>query len=127
MRETELILHFPYGRPLKNSKKEELTSELISAFKSVGVSDVKLKDSFYESKRAAPEIVAWVIRVIAVTADIITIAIAIRNFLVKRKDVKEIRLKTNSLQLAVSGRMSDEEIIKLVQEAGKIIGKEKEG
>jgi len=125
MTETELTLYLPCGKPLKKNEKAMLISEITSEFKSVNLSDVTVKDSFYEVKRAMPEVIELVLAVLAATANIVTIAMGIRNFLKKREDIKEIRLKTKSLQLVINGKMSDEDIIQLVEQAGKIVEKEK--
>ena len=117
MEETELTLHFPCERPLKESEKDELTSELMSAFNSVGVYDVKVKESHYLTELAAPGISEWVLRIIAAASHIINIAKAVRNFLKRRKNIKEIYLETESFRMVVKGEMSDEEIIRIIREA----------
>lgn len=125
MTETEFTLHIPCGKPLKKNEKNTLIDEIISEFKSANLFNIAVKDSFYETKRAMPEVIELVLVLLTATANVMTISIGIRNFLKKRKDIKEIQLKTKSLQLNIKGKMSDEDIIKLVEKAGKIIEKEK--
>ena len=117
LEETEFILHFPYERALKKSEKDELINELMSAFNSVGVYDVKVKESHYLTELAAPGISEWVLRIIAAASHIINIAKAVRNFLKRRKNIKEIYLETESFRMVVKGEMSDEEIIRIIREA----------
>lgn len=126
MNETKLILHFPYGKPLKKNEKNKFMEELIASFKAIGVSDAKVEDSYYVSKHALPEVVTFVLVILAATANMATIAMAIREFLKSREDIKDIRLETESLQLVIKGNMSDEDIIKLVKEGRKIVETEKE-
>jgi len=127
MKETRLVLHFPYGKPFKKNEKEKLMNDVISSFKAVGVSDAKVEDSYYKSERAEAGIVTLVLVILTAAANIATLAMAIREFLKDNKDIKDMRLKTDSLQLTVKGNMSDEALIKLVKEARKTIDREKKG
>lgn len=125
MGSTKLTLHFPYGKPLKKAEKNRMVIDIISSFESVGDSSTKVQDSYYESKHAMPEVVTWVLVVLTAVADIATIAIAIREFLKKHSDIKELRIKTKSIEITVKGSMSDEEIRKIVAEGRKIVEDEK--
>lgn len=126
MKETKLVLHFPYGKPFKKNEKEKLMNDVISSFKAVGISDAKVEDSYYISERAVTGVVTLVLVILTAAANIATLAMAIREFLKDHKDIKDMRLKTESLQLTVKGNMSDEAIIKLVKEARKTIETERE-
>jgi len=121
---TEFILHFPFGKPFKKAEKERLIANIISSFESVGDSSAKVKDSYYESKHAMPEVVTLVLVVLTAVANIATIALAIREFLKKQSDIKELRIKTKSIDIVVKGNMSDEEIRKIVVEGRKIVENE---
>lgn len=125
MKETRLVLHFPYGKPFKKKEKEKLLNDVVSSFKAVGVSDARVEDSYYMSERAVTGIVTFVLVILTAAANVATLAMAIREFLKDHKDIKDMRLKTESLQLTVKGNMSDEDIIELVKEARKIIEAEK--
>ena len=125
MKETKLVLHFPYGKPFKKNEKEKLMNDVISSFKAVGISDAKVEDSYYISERAVTGVVTLVLVILTAAANIATLAMAIREFLKDHKDIKDMRLKTESLQLTVKGNMSDEALIKLVKEAQKTIEREK--
>jgi len=125
MKETRLVLHFPYGKPFKKNEKEKLVNNVISSFKAVGVSDAKVEDSYYISERAEAGVVTLVLVILTAAVNIATLAMAIREFLKDHKEIKDMRLKTESLQLTVKGNMSDEALIKLVKEARKTIEREK--
>jgi hypothetical protein len=125
MKSTKLILHFPYGKPFKKAEKDRMIADIISSFESVGDSSVKVEDSYYESKHAMPEVVTWVLAILTAVANVATIALAVREFLKKHPDIKEIRLKTNSIDIVVKGNMSDEEMRKIVAEGRKIVESEK--
>jgi hypothetical protein len=122
---TKFVLHLPYGKPLKKTEKEQIVADIISAFKSVGDPSVKVEDSYYESKHAMPEVVTYVLVILTAFADIATIALAIREILKKRMDIKDLRIKTNSIEITIRGNMSDEEIRKIVAEGRKIVESEK--
>jgi len=77
------------------------------------------------SKRALPEVVTLVLVILTASANIATLAMAIREFLKKREDIKDLRLETDSFRLKIKANMSDENIIKLVKEARKIIKNKK--
>jgi hypothetical protein len=91
----------------------------------VGDSSAKVADSYYESKHALPEVVTYVIVILTAIADIATIALAIREFLKKQSDIKDLRIKTKSIDITIKGNMSDEEIRKIVEEGRKIVESEK--
>lgn len=122
---TKLELHFPYGEPIKREKKDRLVADIISSFQSVGDSSAKVEDSYYESKHAIAKAVTWVVVVLTTLADIATIAMAIREFLKKDSDITELRIKTKSIDIAIKGSMSNEEILKIIDEGRKIVEAEK--
>jgi len=121
---TEFVLHFPHWKPFKKAERERLIADIISSFNSVGDSSARVKDSFYESKHAMPEVVTLVLVVLTAAADIATIALAVREFLKKRSDIKELRIKTKSIDIAIKGNMSDEKILKIVAEGRKMVENE---
>jgi hypothetical protein len=125
MGSTEFILRFPFGKPLKKAQKEQINADIVSAFQKVGDSSAKVADSYYESKHALPEVVTYVIVILTAIADIATIALAIREFLKKQSDIKDLRIKTKSIDITIKGNMSDEEIRKIVEEGRKIVESEK--
>jgi hypothetical protein len=112
------------SKEYKKAEKEQIIADIISAFKSVGDSSAKVADSYYESKHAMPEVVTYVLIVLTAVADIATIALAIREFLKKHSDIKELRIKTKSIDITIKGNMSDEEIRKIVAEGRKIVESE---
>ena len=122
---TKLTLHFPYGKPLKRVEKDRLITDITLSFQTAGDSSVKVEDAYYESKHAMPEVVTLVLVVLTAMANIATIALAIREFLKKRPDIKELRIKTKSLDLVIKGDMSDKEIRRIVKEGRKIVEGEK--
>jgi hypothetical protein len=125
MKPTKLELRLPYGEPIKKAKKDRLIADIISSFEGVGDSSAKVEDSYYESKHAMPEVVTWVLIVLTALANIATIALAIREFLKKHPDIKELRIQTKSIDIAIRGNMSDEEILKVIEEGRKIVESEK--
>lgn len=125
MKSTQLVLRFPYGESIKKTKKDRLIADIISSLESVGDSSAKVEDSYYESKHAMPEVVTWVLIVLTALADIATIALAIREFLKKNPDVKELRIQTKSIDIVIERNMSDEEILKIIAEGRKIVESEK--
>jgi hypothetical protein len=124
LEETELVLEFPLDNPLKKDDRTKLTNELLSSLQEHGIT-ARVKDYHYTSKRAFPEVVALAL-VLGMVADIVTIAIALREFLRRRKDIQEFRLRTKSMQLVVKGDMSDKTIIELVKEGKKIVDKQEQ-
>ena len=125
MKPTELELRFPYGEPIKKAKKDRLIADIISSFEGVGDSSAKVEDPYYESKHGMPEVVTWVLKILTASANIATIALAIREFLKKHPDIKELRIQTKSIDIAIRGNMSDEEILKVIEEGRKIVESEK--
>jgi hypothetical protein len=125
MDSTKFILHLPFGKPLKKAQKEQINADIASAFQSVGDSSAKVEDSYYESKHALPEVVTYVVVVLTAIADIATITLAIREFLKNHSDIKELRIKTKSIDITIKGNMSDEEVRKVVAEGRKIVESEK--
>ena len=125
MKPAELELRFPCEEPIKKAKKDRLIADIISSFESVGDSSAKVKDSYYVSERAMPEFVVWVLIVLTTLADIATITLAIREFLKKHPDIKELRIQTKSIDIAIRGNMSDEEIRKTIAEGRKMVESEK--
>lgn len=121
---TKFVLHLAYGKPFKKAEKEQIIADIVSAFKSVGNSSAKVTDSYYESKHAMPEVVTFVLIILTAVANIATIAMAIREFLKKHSDIKELRIKTKSIDITIKGNMSDEEIRKIVAEGRKIVESE---
>ena len=124
MKPTKLELRLPYGEPIKKAKKDRLIADIISSFEGVGDSSAKVEDAYYESKHAMPEVVTWVLIVLTALANIATIALAIREFLKKHSDIKELRIKTKSIDITIKGNMSDEELLKVVAEGRKIVESE---
>ena len=119
---TKFLLRIPCGKALKRSEKERLNQEIVSAFQSVGDSSARIDETYYESKHAAIEVVTYVAIVLTAMADICTIAMAIREFLKKEKNCKEIQIRSdfNHTEILIKGNMSDEEIRKIVVEGRKI-------
>ena len=126
MGDTKLLLHLPVKKPLKGKEKEELIAELTSVFKSKEISDAKVTDSYYLDKRALLEPLRIVFVVLTATANVATIAMVVRTFLKDRNVKKEINLEIGSIKLTINGDMSDEAIIKLVEESGKIAARQEE-
>lgn len=119
---TKFALHIPTGKALKRAEKDKINQEIIDSFHLSGDPSVKIEETYYESKHAAVEIITYVVTVMSVTADICTIALAIREFLKKEEKVKEIKIHSDpaSTDIMIRANMSDEEIRKIVSEARKI-------
>jgi hypothetical protein len=119
---TKFELRIPYGKALKKLEKERINQEIIDAFQSVGDTSARIDESYYESKHAAVEVITYVITVISISADICTIALAIREFLKREEKTKEIKIKTdvNATEILIKGNLSDEEIRRIVAEGRKI-------
>jgi hypothetical protein len=126
MGDIKLLLHLPVNKPLKGKEKEELIAKLVSVFKAKGISDAKVTDSYYLEKRALPEPLNIVFAVLTATANVATIAMVVRTFLKDRNSKKETNLEIGSMKLTINGDMSDEAIIKLVKESGKIAARGEE-
>jgi hypothetical protein len=122
---TKLELRFPCEVPIKKPKKDRLIEDIITSFQNVGDSSAKVEDSYYETKRAMPEAVTWVLVVLTALGNIASIALAVREFLKKNSDIKELRIQTKSIDIVIKGNMSDEEILKIIAEGRKIIESEK--
>jgi len=125
MTEAKLVLRFPCDKPLKKDEKNRLINDLISSFKAFGISDAKLADSYYVTGRAMPEMMIYALVFLTALANIATITRAIRDFLKGHNEIKEVHLKTESLELTIKANMSDEDIIKLVKKGKEIIETEK--
>jgi len=122
---TKLVLNFAFGKPFKKEEKEQIITDIISAFKNVGDSSVKVEDSYYESKHAMPEVVTYVLVILTALANIVTISKGIRDFLKKHDEIKELSIASDSIEIKIKGNMSDEEIRKIVAEGRKIVESEK--
>ena len=113
-----IVLNFeiPVPSALKRTKKTRLIEEIISSFEAGGISDVGIVDSYYLDLRSDIEPLAFVI-VIQVIANIVTIALGIREFLRKpeAEGIREFRLKTDSKSVVIKGEMSLEDIIKILK------------
>lgn len=118
---TKFILNIPVGVPLKKAEKEKLNADLISSFQAIGDSSAKIEDSYYESKHALPEVVTYVVLVLTALSNIVTISKAIRDFLKKQTKAKNIRIKTDQIDITIKGDMTDEEIVKILTAGRKLI------
>ena len=126
MPSSRIDLALPVSAPLKKKAKQKIIEQMISAFKKKDVQDVVVSFSHYVDKRASTEPLLIVLTILTATADIATIATAIYTFLKDYSPQKEINLSIGDMKLKIKGSMSDEEIVKLVREAGKIAKKKKQ-
>lgn len=120
---TKFTLCIPTGKALKRAEKDKINQEIISAFQSMGDVSAQIEETYYESKHAAVEVITYVLAILTATADICTIALAIREFLKKEeKRIKDIQLKVSEeyTEITIKADMSDEEIRKIVAEGRKI-------
>jgi|GEM_PF-5267630 len=106
---TEIELSFPYREPVKKMKKEQMIADIVSSFQSVGDSSVKVLDSYYVDRHAKAQAVAWVVKILTTLGNVATIAMAIREFLKRNPEFTELRITKDSVNIAVSRNMSDEE------------------
>ena len=116
----KFLLRFPSGKAFKKPEKERLNQEIISAFEAVGDSSVRIEETYYESKHAAAEVVTYVVVILTALANISTIALAIREFLRKEKKVKDITIKTDSVEVRIKGTTSEDEIRTIISGARKL-------
>lgn len=124
MKRIELAFYLTYGRP-KKDEENKLIDDLISSFQAIGVSDAKVESSYYVSERAMPDAATLVLVVLTALSNIATLTMAVRDFLKDHEHVKAISLETGSLKLNIKKGMSNEDIIKLVTEARKILETER--
>ncbi len=120
-----LNIEIPVSAPLKTANKERLIEEVVSSFKAVGVSDVKIADSHYVDLRSDIEPLAFIL-IIQVIANIVIIVRGLKEFLKKpeAKGISEFRLKTDSESIAIKGEMSSEDITKILEKVKKVEKKE---
>lgn len=125
MTDIQFILECPFDKPLKAKEKAKLISDVLACLKLGGITDARIENSYYVDRRSLAEPFVIALQVLAAVADIATIAMAIRNLLREQKSEKEIQLETGTIKLTIKGKMSNEDIVRLVRESGKIAEKEK--
>lgn len=123
MDENQVILQIPSDRILKEADEKKLIEAVISEFKSSGITDVKVDELYYMEELSETGL-STVVLVLSVIGHIINILKAVRDFLKSRKH-NEILLETPTMKLKINGTMSDDTLVKLVQEARKTIENKK--
>lgn len=118
---TVLDIRVPVPAPLKANEKDKLIGEIVSSFNSVGISEVKIEEPYYLDLRSDIEPLVIVL-IINVIADIVTIALGIRDFLKKpeAKNIREFRMKKDSESIVIKGAMSSEEITEILSKVVEI-------
>lgn len=115
-----LEIRIPIESPLKKKQKDELEVAITSTLEESGAKDVKLVEFYYLEQRAAA-IPMELILCISVIADLLTIALALREILhsKKVKGVKEFRFRSNNESIVIKGDMTADDISKMVREVKK--------
>lgn len=115
----ELSIEIPVTKPLKESEKKRLINGITSSFETVGIAAVEITESYYKEARAAIEPLALVL-VISIVADLLTIALALKEFLSspEGKNISEFRLKGGSI--VIKGNMSSDDIVKIVDKVKEV-------
>ena len=115
----EFKLTIPVNSALKRNEKEALLNNILAPLKNAGINSVEIKESYYLEHRAAPALL-YLVTIISVTADILTITIALKQLLEdKPKRIEKFHLKKGSYECEITGNMSSEDIIKILKEAEK--------
>jgi len=115
-----LEIRIPLESPLKKEQKDELEVAITSTLEKSGAKDVKLVGSYYLEQRAAA-IPMELILGISLIADLLTIALALREILHGKrvKGVKEFRFTSNNESIVIRGDMTADDITKMVREVKK--------
>ena len=119
------MLYIPSGTVLKVDEKTTLIDDLTSSFNTLGITDIQLEETYYIDRRSLFEQLTLVLALLTASADIATLALAIREFLQKHENYKEVLLETDSMRLKIKGDMSDKAIIDIVKETRKIASERK--
>lgn len=125
---TRIEVHIPTERVLKEREKAELSKSFLDSLTENGIPEVSLLETYYVEKRSAAEPIAYLVfTILSGVASIATILTAIWTALRKKDDRKEVTVKIgDTVFVKIRGNMSQDELLQLIKEAKKPIGKRKE-
>ena len=120
-------IEIPMERVLKEREKNELSKNFVDGLKEKGITEVAPLDAYYVEKRSAVQPLGYlVLTYLGGVADIVTIIMAIWTVLKEKEAEKQVTVKIgNEVYVRIKGKMPQEEILQLVREAKKPIGKRK--
>lgn len=112
-----LEIGIPIESPLKKDQKDELEVVITSTLEKSGAKDVKLTDSYYLEQRSAVSPMELIL-VISAIADLLTIALALREILhdKRMKGIREFRFRSNNELIIIKGDMTADDVSKMVRE-----------
>ena len=118
----------PIERVLKEREKVELSQRFIYGLTENGIEEATLTHSYYVERRSAAEPLNYLVLLyIAGVADVVSILMAIWTVLKEKQNTKEVTVQiSEGVCVKIKGNMSQEELLQLIKEAKKPIGKKKE-
>ena len=121
-------VQIPMEKVLKEREKTELSKSFLGSLTEHGIPEASLLETYYLEKRSAVAPIGYLVYIIlSGVANVATILMAIRTALREKDSKKEVTVKIgNRVFVKIRGNMSQEELLELIKEAKKPIGRRKE-